>query len=71
MVESAREVCGSVRVGGKNPKSVRFNDQVRAAVKRKEAAWEEVFGERCLEVYKEKRRNFKRCIYQSKNEVYE
>ena len=22
MVESAREVCGSVRVGGKNPKSV-------------------------------------------------
>ena len=27
MVESAREVCGSVRVGGKNPKSVWWNDE--------------------------------------------
>ena len=36
MVESAREVCGAVRVGGGNPKSVWLNDQVKAAVKRKE-----------------------------------
>ena len=39
MVESAREVCGSVRVGGKNPKSVRWNDEIKAADRRKEAAW--------------------------------
>ena len=26
MVESAREVCSSVRVGGKNPKGVGWND---------------------------------------------
>ena len=28
MVESARKVCGSVRVGGKNPKSLWWNDEV-------------------------------------------
>ena len=37
MVESAREVCGSMRVGGKNPKSVWWNDEIKAAVRRKEA----------------------------------
>ena len=42
MVESAREVCGSVRVGGRNPKSVWWNDQVKSAVKRKENHWKEV-----------------------------
>ena len=26
MVESSRELCGSVKVGGKNPKSVWWND---------------------------------------------
>ena len=39
MVESAREECGLVRVRGKNPKSVWWNDEVKAAVRRKEAAW--------------------------------
>ena len=39
MVESARETCGSVRVEGKNPKSVRWNDEIKTAVGRKEAAW--------------------------------
>ena len=39
MVEIAREVCGAVRVGGKNPKSVWWNDEIKAAVVRKEAAW--------------------------------
>ena len=39
MVESAREVCSSVRVGGKKPKSVWRNDEIKAAVTRMEAAW--------------------------------
>ena len=38
MVESAREVCGSVRVGGKKPKECMWEDEVKAAVRRKEAA---------------------------------
>ena len=42
MVESARDVCGSLQVGGGNPKSVWWNDQVKAAVKRKENGWKEV-----------------------------
>ena len=69
MVESAREMCGSVRVGGRNPKNMWYNDEVKAAVKRNEATWKEVLGsrdkdakERCLEVYKEEKRNVKRCI---------
>ena len=36
MVESAKEVCGSVGVVGKNPKSVWQNDKVKTAVRRKE-----------------------------------
>ena len=44
MVENAREVCGSVRVGGGNPKSGWWNDQVKPVVKRKEDAWKEVLG---------------------------
>ena len=36
MVESAREVWGSVRGGGKNLKSVWWNNEIKAAVKRKE-----------------------------------
>ena len=40
MVESAREVCGSVRGGGgNNPKSVCWNDEIKAAVRREEASW--------------------------------
>ena len=39
MVESARKMCGSVRIVGGNPKSVWWNYQVKAAVKRKEDAW--------------------------------
>ena len=37
IVESAREVCGSVKVGRKNPKSVWWKDQVKYVIKRKEA----------------------------------
>ena len=39
MVESAREVCDTERVGGKNPKSVWWNNEVKAAVRRKETDW--------------------------------
>ena len=46
MVESAREVCGSVRVGGRNPKILWWNNQVKALVKRKEGAWKEVLSAR-------------------------
>ena len=44
MVESTREACGSVRVGGKNPKSVWWNDEIKAAVRRKKAAWKGVLA---------------------------
>ena len=42
MVESSRELCGSVRLEGKNPKNVWWNDETKAAVRRKEAAWKRV-----------------------------
>ena len=44
MVESAREVCVSVRVGENNPKSVWWNDEAKAVVRRKGAAWKEVLA---------------------------
>ena len=73
MVESARKMCVSVRVGGKKPKSVWWNDVVKVAVERKEAAWREalrardnVAEERCMEVYNEEKEKVKRCIYQIK-----
>ena len=34
-VESAREVCGSVRVGGKDPKSVWWNDEIKPGVRKR------------------------------------
>ena len=46
MVESAREVWGSVRVGRGNPKRVWWNDKVKGTVRRKEAAWKKVLGAR-------------------------
>ena len=78
MVESAIEVCGSVRVGRKNQKSVWWNDEVQTAVRRKEAAWKEVLAasdekakERCREVYREEKGKIKWCKYQSKEKVNE
>ena len=38
MVESTRDVCGLVRVGGNNRKTVLWNNEIKADVKRKEAA---------------------------------
>ena len=70
MVENAREVCGSVRVGGKSPKNVRWNDVVKAAVEKKEAAArDKVAKDGCMGVYKEEKRKIKKCIYQSKREA--
>ena len=37
-VGSAREVCTSVRVRGRNPKTVWWNDEIKAVVRRKETA---------------------------------
>ena len=61
-MKCAREVCGSVRVGGKNPKSVRWNDEVKAAIMRKDFTWKEVFAAsneeakgRCMEGYREEK----------------
>ena len=61
---------------GKNPENVQRNDDVKAAVKRKEAAWKEKLGAsdehvkgRCMEAYKGEKINVKRFIYKSKNEV--
>ena len=56
MVESAREVCGSMKVGRKNLKSLWWNDEVKVVVRRKETAWKEMLAdsdeegkERCME----------------------
>ena len=76
MVKRAKEVCLIASRGG-NLKSVWWNDQIKAAVKRKVAAWKEVLGEmnnskeRYLEVYREEESMVKRCIYQSKMEINE
>ena len=78
IVENAREVCCSVRVGGKNSKSVWWNDEVKSAVRRKKADWKEVLAgsdeeakERCMEAYREKKRKVKKCIYPTKRKVNE
>ena len=44
MVESTREVCGLVRVRGKTPKGVWWNDEIKAAVRKNEAAWKKVLA---------------------------
>ena len=44
MVESAREICGSVRDGGKNPKSVWWNEEIKSAVTKKETVWKGVLA---------------------------
>ena len=63
MVKSSREMCGSVRLEGKNSKGVWWNDEVKAVVRRNEAVWKEVLAasmekekERCMKSYKEEKR---------------
>ena len=60
MVESAKEVWSSVRVGGRSPKSVWWNDEIKATVKRKEAAWKRMLAAsdedtkiRCMKAHRE------------------
>ena len=75
MIESTREVCSSVKEGGKNLKSVWWNDEVKATVQKKEAAWKmlaaryEEAKERCMGVYTEEKRKVKRFIYRNKKKV--
>ena len=76
IVDSGREVYGSVRVGGKNPKNVGWNDVVKAAVEIKVASRKGLLGARdddakelYIQVYQEEKRRVKRCIYQTKREV--
>ena len=56
-------MCNSVRVGRKNPKSVWWNEVLKAVINRKEDAWKQMFGardeaakERCMEAYREDKR---------------
>ena len=61
MLKMEREVCGSVKVGGKNTKSVWWNDEIKGAVRIKEAAWNELLAkEKYMEAYREEKRKVKR-----------
>ena len=55
-----------------------WNDEIKAAIRRKVAAQKGVLAasdeeakERCIEAYKEEKRKVKRCIIQSKKKVNE
>ena len=57
---------------------MRCNEEIKAAVRRKKAAWKEVLAtrdqeakERCMEAYREEKRKVKMCIIQSKKKVNE
>ena len=43
-VDRARELCNSVRLGRKNPRSKWWNDVLKAAIERKEVARKDVLG---------------------------
>ena len=50
-------------MGIKNPKNLWWNDEIKAGVRRKEAAWKEVLTvgneevkERCMEAYRKEKR---------------
>ena len=44
VVESTKEVGGSVRVANENPSSEWWNGEVKAALERKEATWKDMLG---------------------------
>src|SRR5678815_5162111 len=78
IVSSAKEVCGCAKVGSKNDNSEWWNEEVMQAAKSKKEAWlnvlkanDEVSNEGCLELYKEEKRNAKRCIHKRHEEVNE
>ena len=72
VVESAREVCGSVRVGERTQR-VWWNDEIKAAIRRNEllVVSDEETKERCMEEYREEKRKVRRGVYQSKKKVNE
>ena len=60
----------------KTPKSVWWKDEIKAAVRRKEAAWKGVLAasdeetkEGCMEAYREDKRKVERCIIQSEKKI--
>ena len=46
VVDNKRDVCGLMRMWGKNLTSMWQNEEVKAVVEIKEAAWQEVMGAR-------------------------
>ena len=63
---------------GEKPQSVGWNNEIKAAVRRKETAWKGVLAtndeetkERGMEAYREDTRKDKKCIIQSKKKVNE
>ena len=67
MAVSVQKACGSLRGKRKNPNSEWWNDKIKAAVERKEAAWKNVLGskcivkETCMEIIKKEIISVKRC----------
>ena len=73
MVVSAKEVCGCVKIGGRNVNSELWNEEVKQAVKSKKEAWlkvlkanDEISRDSCLVIYREEKRKTKRCISKRK-----
>ena len=62
MIESAREVCGLVRVGRKNPKSVGWIDEVKTAVRRNEVLATSVEEAKYAWKLTEKKRERLKCV---------
>ena len=54
LIESTRKLRHLMRVRRKNPKNIWWNDGVKVAVERKEAAWKEVNEDRCMGITKKK-----------------
>ena len=70
MDDSAREMCDSVRVGGKNPKNGRWN-VVKAAINRKRLLRRRLQKTDVWKLTKKKKRMVKWCTHQSKKVLYE
>ena len=63
IVEVQKKYVAQSELEGKNPKSVWWSNEIKAAVKRKEAAWKGVLAasneetkEICMETYREEKR---------------